>query len=68
MHIMKEHIMGGFFMLLLFNKNKIFSYTIAASIVAILFIFSVLVLPNDDVRLIQVSSNTVNNDIANTSE
>lgn len=55
-------------MLLIFNKNKIFSYTIAASIVAILFIFSVLVLPNDDVRLIQISSNTVNNDITNTSE
>lgn len=55
-------------MLFIFNKNKIFSYTIAASIVAILFIFSVLVLPNEDIKLIQVSSNAINNDITNTSE
>lgn len=68
MHIIKKHVIGGFFMLFIFNKNKIFSYTIAASIVAILFIFSVLVLPNEDIKLIQVSSNAINNDITNTSE
>ena len=56
-------------MLLIFNKNKIYSYAIAASIVVVLFVFSVLFLPNDNVKLIQVSSNTVNNNILeNTSE
>ena len=55
-------------MLFVFNKNKIISYTIAASVVAILFIFSVSLIPNPDTQLIQVSTNVtnkINNNIQN---
>ena len=55
-------------MLFVFNKNKIISYTIAASVVAILFIFSVSLIPNLDTQLIQVSTNVtnkINNNIQN---
>lgn len=48
-------------MLFVFSKNKIISYTIAASVVVILFISSVSIIPNSDARLIQVSSNVTNN-------
>lgn len=47
-------------MLFVINKNKIFSYAVAASIVVCLFLFSITILPNSDVELMQVSSNTVN--------
>ena len=55
-------------MLFVFNKNNIISYTIAASVVAILFIFSVSLIPNPDTQLIQVSTNVtnkINNNIQN---
>ena len=48
-------------MLFVLNKNKIISYTVAASVVAILFIFSISLIPNSDIQLIQVSSNVTNN-------
>lgn len=47
-------------MLFVFNKNKIISYTIATSVVAILFLFSISVIPNKDVELVQISSNITN--------
>lgn len=47
-------------MLLVFHKNKIISYTVAASIVAVLFIFSTLLLPNKNVEIVPASSNTIN--------
>ncbi len=55
-------------MLFVFNKNKIISYTIAASVVGILFLFSISFIPNKNVELIQVSSNAtniINNEIQN---
>lgn len=48
-------------MLFVLNKNKIISYTVAASVVAILFIFSISLIPNSDIQVIQVSSNITNN-------
>ena len=48
-------------MLFVLNRNKIISYTIATSVVAILFIFSIFLIPNSDIQLIQVSSNITNN-------
>ena len=38
-------------MLFVLNKNKIFSYAVAASIVVCLFLFSITILPNSDVEL-----------------
>ena len=52
-------------MLFVFNKNKIISYFVATSVVAILFLFSVSIIPNDDVKMIQVSSNISENNIEN---
>lgn len=52
-------------MLFILNKNKIISYTIAASVVMILFVFSISFVPNKDVELIQISSNVTNNIISN---
>ena len=40
-------------MLFVFNKNKIISYFVATSVVAVLFLFSVSIIPNDDVKMIQ---------------
>lgn len=47
-------------MLFVFNKNKIISYVVATSIVIVLFIFSVSVIPNQDTKIVQVSSNITN--------
>ncbi len=47
-------------MLFVFHKNKIISYTIAASIVIVLFLFSISFMPNSNIQLIQVSSNVIN--------
>lgn len=47
-------------MLFVFNKNKIISYTIAASVVVVLFLFSVAIVNTPDAKLIQVSSNITN--------
>lgn len=52
-------------MLFILNKNKIISYTIAASVVMILFVFSISFVPNKDVELIPISSNATNNIISN---
>ena len=52
-------------MLFIFNKNKIISYFVATSVVAVLFLFSVSIIPNDDVKMIQVSSNISENNIEN---
>ncbi len=48
-------------MLFVFNKNKITSYVIATSIVMILFLVSISFIPNTDAKLVQISSNIVNN-------
>lgn len=53
-------------MIYVFNKNKIFSYIIASFIVILLFAFSTSIIPNDDIKLLKVSANTVNNQISNT--
>lgn len=55
-------------MLFVLNKNKIISYTVAMSIVAVLFIFSTFLIPNENIELVQVSSNVTNNTINETSE
>ena len=47
-------------MVFVLNKNKIISYTIATSIVIILFIFSVSLIPNQDTKIVQVSTNIIN--------
>lgn len=52
-------------MLFVFNKNKIISYIVSASVVAILFLFSISLVPNKDIELIQISSNVTNNIISN---
>ena len=51
-------------MLLVFNKDKMISYTVAASVVVILFIFSISLIPNPETKLMPVSSN-ITNDISN---
>lgn len=48
-------------MLFVFNKNKIISYLVATSIVIVLFMFSVSVIPNSDTKIVQVSSNSIEN-------
>ena len=47
-------------MLFVFNKDKIISCTIAASIVIILFIFSMSLIPKSDTELVPISSNLTN--------
>ena len=47
-------------MLFVFNKDKIISYTVATSIVIVLFIFSMSLIPKSDTKLVQVSSNITN--------
>ena len=47
-------------MLFVFNKDKIISCTIAASIVIILFIFSMSLIPKSDTELVPISSNITN--------
>lgn len=57
--------MGGFFMIYVFNKNKIFSYMVASFIVLLLFVFGASMVPNQDVELLKVSTNIMNNNIFN---
>ena len=47
-------------MLIVLNKNKIISYTVASSVVAILFVLSIFLAPREDVTLVPASSNIVN--------
>ena len=63
MHMIKS--MGGFFMIYVFNKNKILSYMVASFIVLILFIFSTSIIPNQNVDLLKVSANAINNNFFN---
>ena len=53
---MKQLILGGFFMFLVFNKQKIISYIVAFSTVAILFSGASLFIPQLD-DSIQTSAN-----------
>ena len=52
-------------MLFVLNKNKIISYIVASSVVIGLFLFSISIIPNKDVELIQISSNVINNTMYN---
>ena len=52
-------------MLFILNKNKIISYIIASSVVIGLFLLSISIVPNQNVELIQISSNIANNSIHN---
>lgn len=52
-------------MIYVFNKNKIFSYFIAAFIVIGLFAFSSSVIPDKDIQIVKVSSNIVGNNTIN---
>jgi len=45
-------------MIYVFNKNKIFSYLIACSFVLMLFSFHENIIPNKDIELVKVSTNT----------
>ena len=51
-------------MLFVFNKDKIISYTVATSIVIVLFMFSMSLIPNSDTKFVQVSTN-ISNSIEN---
>lgn len=51
-------------MFFVFNKQKIYSYTIAASTVVVLFILSFFFL-NTDMKATETSTDTVNNTIEN---
>lgn len=53
---------GDFFMIYVFNKNKILSYMVASFIVIGLFVFSVGTVP-DNVEIVKVSSNVITNNI-----
>ena len=55
-------------MIYLFNKNKIFSYIIASFIVVMLFTFGSSVIPNKDIELVKVSTNTSENNTTNRNE
>ena len=52
-------------MIYIFNKNKIISYMVASFIVISLFTFSSSAIPNRDIQIVKVSSNIVENNIAN---
>ena len=47
-------------MLFIFNKNKIISYAIAASVVVVLFLFSTLLMPQSEIELVPASTETTN--------
>ena len=51
-------------MLILLNKNKIYSCMIAICLVGILFYMSIHFVPNQDIQIMKVSSNIINDDIA----
>lgn len=50
-------------MIYVLNKNKIYSYVVATFIVLGIFAFGVGLTPNEDVKLLKVSSNSINNEI-----
>lgn len=50
-------------MLFVLNKNKIMSYIVTSSVVVILFLFSISIIPSQDAKLVQISSNVLNNNI-----
>ena len=50
-------------MIYVFNKNKMFSYIIACSLVLLLFTFHEKIIPNDDVELVKVSSNVLEENV-----
>lgn len=52
-------------MLFVLNKNKIISYAVAASVVAVLFLFSTFLIPKDNVQLVPASSSNVVNQVDN---
>lgn len=49
-------------MIYVLNKNKIYSYVVATFIVLGIFAFGVGLTPKEDVKLLKVSSNSINND------
>lgn len=49
-------------MIYVLNKNKIYSYVVATFIVLGIFVFGVGLTPKEDVKLLKVSSNSINND------
>ncbi len=49
-------------MIYILNKNKIYSYVIATFIVLGIFAFGVGLTPKEDVKLLKVSSNSINNE------
>lgn len=50
-------------MIYVLNKNKIYSYVVATFIVLGIFAFGVGLTPNEDVKLLKISSNSINNEI-----
>lgn len=50
-------------MIYVLNKNKIYSYVVATFIVLGIFAFGVGLTSNEDVKLLKVSSNSINNEI-----
>ena len=49
-------------MIYILNKNKIYSYVIATFIVLGIFAFGVGLTHKEDVKLLKVSSNSINNE------
>ena len=49
-------------MIYILNKNKIYSYVIATFIVLGIFAFGVGLTPKEDVKLLKVSSHSINNE------
>ena len=60
MNINNNILWEVFYMLFVFNKDKLISYSISAFIIAIIFMFSTSLVPKSDTQLIQVSSNVAN--------
>ena len=52
-------------MIYVFNKNKILSYMVASFIVIGLFTFSTSAIPNRDIQIVKVSSNSVEDNYLN---
>lgn len=52
-------------MFFVFNKNKIVSYGVAVGVVSVLFLLSTFLVPNNDVMVVQTSTNLIKNEINN---
>ena len=52
-------------MIYVLNKNKIVSYMVASFIVIGLFTFSSSAIPDRDIQIVKVSSNTIENNNGN---